>query len=398
MEEHEKKELDKPIHHNQNKPNKKNKPLSKSFYLKLYMVLGIAIIIFAGFNIAQSTSFENLFNQKLSEAKKAAIPAKIQLVTINNADCEDCFDIAPVVASLKKANVDITEEKAYEFDSMIAKKLIKKHALEKIPTLLVSGEIDKLNIRDLEKKDNLLIFTKLAPPYTDTQTGEVLGKVSTILLEDSSCKQCNDLSRISTTLKQSGIVIEEQKILESSDQKAQELIEKLGIEKLPAFLISNDINVHSFVEKIKQSGIAEKKGYYVVESPAPYIEVQTGKVRGLVDLTMITSTICPDCYDVKLHQQVFSRMGLAIENEETVDINSAEGIKLRMKYKLEKVPTIILAGDISVYEWFNQIWQRVGTVEDDGTYIFRNVELLGRGIVYQDLKSGETVDAGTTLG
>ncbi len=372
----------------------KNKwSFSDSFHLKVYLVLGLALVLVIAFNLAQGASFKTLFEQRLAEAKEAAVPAKIQLVVIKNSGCRDCFDIGPITASLKEANVNITEERVLEFDSKIAKELIEKYGLEKIPLLLVSGEIDKLNIRDLERGDGVLIFTKQTPPYTDAKTGEVRGRVTTFLLKDSSCNQCNDLGQIPATLRQSGIFIKEQKTLESSSPKAQELIRRMNITRLPAFLISNDINVYSFVEKIKQSGMVEKEGYYLVESLAPYVEVQTGKIRGLVDLTLITDQACASCYDVKLHKQIFAQMGLALEKEKTVDINSVEGIRLKAKYNLEKVPTVVLSGDLDAYTGFDQVWNQVGTIEEDGVYLFRNIELLGPAIVYRNLKNGSVMGA-----
>ncbi len=385
-----------------NKENKReNKERAKGsfgepFYLGIYLILGIILILIVVFNLFQGASFGALFNQKLAEAKEAAIPAKIQLVVIKNSGCRDCFDISSVIASLKGANVNVTEERVLEFDSKVAKELIEKYNLEKIPLLLVSGEIDKLNVRDLEREDGVLIFIKQTPPYTDAKTGEILGKVTALLLKDSSCEQCNDLSQIPLALRQSGVFIKEQKTLESSSQRAQELIQKMNITKLPAFLISSDVNAYSFAEKIKQSGMMEREGYYVVESLAPYIEVRTGKVRGLIELTLITDQSCSSCYDVNLHKQIFDQMGLAIEKEKTIDINSIEGIRLKAKYNLEKVPTVVLSGDLEAYTGFDQVWSQVGTIEEDGAYLFRNIELLGPAIIYKNLKNGSVV--GTAVG
>ncbi len=367
------------------------KSSDKSFYFKIYMALGVILVFILIYNLSLSVSLAGSLDKRIAEAKEAAVPARIQLVMITDPNCSDCFDIAPVISSLKSANTNVTEERSYELSSKVAEELIQKYAIEKVPALLVSGEVDKLSIRDMEKRENILVFANPAPPYTEAGTGKVIGKVSTILLESSSCEQCGDLSRISGVLEQSGIAVSERKKIDASTEEGQELIKKLEIRKLPAFLISSDINAYPFAEKIKQSGVAEKNGYYVLESPPPYVEVQTGRVRGIVNLMLVTSIICPNCYDVRMHKQIFSQVGLAIESEETVDISSAEGIELKMKYNMEKVPTVILSGDVGVYEWLSQVWEEVGTVEEDGAYVFRNVEQLGPGIVYQDLKKGEIV-------
>jgi len=371
--------------------------ISEKKYPQIFIVLSIILILIVTFNIIQTIPLGSMINGKIVEAKEAATPAKIQLITINNQKCADCVDISLIVDSLKKSNVNITEEKELEFNSQITKEIIDKYNIESVPTIIISGEIDKLNIKDMEKIDNVLIFSKLNPPYTETKTGKTIGLVYTTLIKDSSCTACRDLSSIPDTLTQSGVVVKEEKMLEKSDTKAQEWIKKLNIQKLPVFLISDDIEVYPFVEKMKQAKIPKKNGYYIFESLAPYAEVNTGKIRGLVDLTMISDTKCTSCYDVNIHKQIFSQIGFAILNEKIVDINSVEGVKLKNKYLLEKVPTVILTGDLNAYTDFEQLWQQVGTIEDDGTYILRNVGNLGEGIIYHDLNSDKIIGETTTV-
>ncbi len=55
------------------------------------------------------------------------------------------------------------------------------------------------------------------------------------------------------------------------------------------------------------------------------------------------------------------------------------------KYSVEKVPTVILGGDLEIYEGFDAVWEQVGTIEEDGSYVFRELDVLGQQIVYKDL-------------
>jgi hypothetical protein len=80
---------------------------------------------------------------------------------------------------------------------------------------------------------------------------------------------------------------------------------------------------------------------------------------------------------------------LAIDEESIVDTGSDEGKQLLDKYDIENVPTIILDGDLEVYDNFKAVWENVGTIEDDGTYVFRTITAMGQGIVYNDLAAGE---------
>ena len=55
------------------------------------------------------------------------------------------------------------------------------------------------------------------------------------------------------------------------------------------------------------------------------------------------------------------------------------------------MPTIILTGDADKYPSMTGVWPTVGTVEDDGAYIFRKVEVLRQ--TYKDLTTGEVVSS-----
>ncbi len=129
MEEHEK-------HH------KKSKTLSSTFYKKLMVMFSLVLIIFALYNIYQGKSFRVLFEEKLAEAKEAARPAELQL-TIISTTCYDCYDINAVVDILELAGDNITSKKELVFLSEEANRLIKEYQIDKVPTIIVTGELNK---------------------------------------------------------------------------------------------------------------------------------------------------------------------------------------------------------------------------------------------------------------
>lgn len=378
-------------HKVEDKYHHKKNIFNNKFYTNLFLFIGVILIVLTLFNIFQGRDFSMLFDEKMINAKENLIPAELQLVVINTPKCEGCFDIMPLVDSIKKQNVNITEEIILQSNSEQAKKLIDKYNIEKLPTLLISGEIEKLKIKGLEEREGRLIFTELNPPYFDAKSGRILGRVSTILLKDSSCKECIDFNSVLNTLEQSGVVLGEHKILEKSTSEAQKLINNFNLEKLPTLLISDDVEMYSISEKMKASGLLKQNSFFVVESPAPYVEIKTGDVRGLVKVTLITDLTCDNCYDVNMHKEILTGMNMALNEEKIVDINSAEGLKLKILHNLVKVPTVIITGDLDAYTGFDQVWKQVGTIELNGAYVFRNLELLGPGIIYKDLLTGKVV-------
>ena len=78
-----------------------------------------------------------------------------------------------------------------------------------------------------------------------------------------------------------------------------------------------------------------------------------------------------------------------MNSEKTVDIASDEGKALIKKYSIKSVPTIILSKDADAYPALKQIWQQVGSVEEDGNYVFREVTQMGS---YKDLTTGDVVN------
>ena len=188
--------------------------LTRSSYEKLFITMGIILVIITLFNIYQGRSFGIAISQEIIELEEASRPAEIQLTTISSSNCQDCFDISPIVESIKSANVNITKEESLDLDSEEAKELIDNHNIEKIPTVLVIGEIDKLDIVGLEEQNNALVFTQQFPSYIDIASNKIIGRVSAIIINDSSCDKCTDLTPILDGLKQFGVNIFSEKIIE----------------------------------------------------------------------------------------------------------------------------------------------------------------------------------------
>ena len=70
-------------------------------------------------------------------------------------------------------------------------------------------------------------------------------------------------------------------------------------------------------------------------------------------------------------------------------MSSKEGKALIAEYGIEKVPTILIKGDAGAYPSLVKAWKSVGTVEQDGTYVFRKLEIIKK--TYKDLATGEVV-------
>lgn len=272
------------------------KQLGKGFNLNFWLFLILANIFFGGLIIGVGISWRTnaLLNKKIAETKEAERPADIDIVILQESNCQDCSDLSPLIEAIKKENVKINSEETVEIASSAGLELVNKYKITKVPTLIISGEIEKeANLKAMwpqlgEVKDNTFILTQVGAPYVLTSSGDVVGRVELIMLTDNSCREC---------------------------------------------------------------------------------------------------------YNVTQHEAILQRLGLK-SSKQIIDISSSRGKELVDKYNIKLLPTIILIGDVEVYSSIKSVWSKVGTVEDDGTYVFREgVKQTG---TYKDLTTNEIVKSGNT--
>ncbi|MDO8428609.1 MAG: hypothetical protein Q7S92_05350 [Candidatus Diapherotrites archaeon] len=211
---------------------------------------------------------------------------------------------------------------------------------------------------------------------TDTNNPVTTPSIELISVTLDNCTNCIPLAGLISTVKQQvGIPVTERIVSFGSDE-SNTLIQEYGIERLPSVVIRGDLN--SFPELVSgfiQSGLGYQSsdGSLVFKSPFPvYYEIASGKLTGLVQMTKITVSDCTEC-SPGLTEQDFSSLSppIAFESIQEISSTSAEGQALLAKYNIRKIPTIVLSKEIKEYPQF-QNFLSVGTVEQDGSFIFRN--------------------------
>jgi len=349
----------------------------KKLELPLVIILGGIILI----NLILISIINVEYSNKLSEAKELARPAEIELITITPV-CTDCFDINNVIDTLKSKNVKITKETTLSKDEV--KDLIDKYKITKLPSLIVKGEIDKFDL-GLTKKDDALIFDEPQPPYLDLTSNKVEGRVSLTLITEPTCAECTDLGVIVDQLKQLMTISSENTL---TTNQASDLIQKYSIIKVPTIILSKDASVYPNMAKDwTQIGTVESDGMFIARDiNSPYLDLTTNEIKGIVDVIYITDKSCSECYNSTVHKQILDNFGVYVNKEETRDVQ--DSTSLISKYNIDKVPTIILSKEASAYPRLTAVWKDVGTVEEDGTYIFRKTEVMG---ISKDLKTNSLI-------
>lgn len=374
-------------------PEKKPKAISKklnieNIFIGITILLGIVVVI----NIILTFSLNKDIKKSSEAALEKLKPAKIELVIIKNSKCADCFDISAVAGHLKSANANITKETTFEFTSKEAKELIKKYGIEKVPAVVLTGEIEKASIQGLVKKEDALLLSDILPPYTSTATGKIEGRVVLYHLKDAACGKCSDLSILISQIKGAGVRIAQEKIIEPSSDEGKNLAKKYGIDFAPSIILSKDASIYGIIQQAwPQIGTKESDGSYVLRTASPpFINLTTGKLRGIVNIVYLADKSCAECYNVSQHREILANpqsFAVKIEKEETYDISDAKGKELIAKYNITQVPTAILSDEISAYPGSLALKQFY-SVEKDSFYVFRLLSVVG---TYKDLSTGQVV-------
>ncbi len=370
---------------------RKKQDIIKLLSKNVFVVLGTILVLISLYNSLQMSSLDNLLEQKDIEAKENARPAELELIIIKDSKCNNCFDISTIIDSIKNNNVKINNEETLDLKSNEAQTLINKYGIEKVPTTILSGEIDKINFDNLEKREDILLFTELTPPYTNTKNNRIIGIVFATILKDSSCDKCSDMSSILNGLKASGVVIVSERVIERNAKDGRELIKKYALKKIPTLIVSKELSYYGLDQNWNSIGTIEKDGTYITRTPnPPYLNLTTNKVEGLVSVIYLADNTCSDCYDPQeFHKPVLEGMNIVF-SEEKIDISGSLGKQLINDYSIEKIPTIILKGDADKYPILAQAWKDVGTIESDGSYVFRRVEIAQK--PYKDLNTNKVIN------
>jgi len=199
------------------------------------------------------------------------------------------------------------------------------------------------------------------------------------------------LDSLEQVLKQAGVGVTQVSSFDYSSPEGRELISRYGIQQVPAVVISEDIDAYpAIVQQLQRSGAVLKGDAYALHSTlAPYRDLKKNEIVGRVTLIMLKDENCSECYDVALNRGILSRFGLVITNQETYDAATGSAKALIEKYKITKIPAIVVSPDAQHYLSFVSVWEGVGSVESDGWYVMRRPEMLG---TYRDLTTNTIVN------
>ncbi|HLD28411.1 MAG TPA: hypothetical protein VJB67_02265 [Patescibacteria group bacterium] len=268
-----------------------NQEFQNQFKLNSKLAIALAIITLASilFGLIATTWTNLILDSRIATAREAERPAEISIIEIKEPSCLDCFDLTPIIDAIKKESVNIVSQRIVELASVEGAELVKKYNITKVPSLIVSGEINKNAKLKLiwpqagDIVDNIFVMRQVVAPYVLTDSGEVRGRMQWVMLTDTACDDCYDVTLHEDILKRYGLPTENQKIIGRQLSEGQELIAKYDITLLPTIILTGDVDDYPSLTKIwSQVGTIESDGAYVfregVKQMGTYRDLNTGQV------------------------------------------------------------------------------------------------------------------------
>ena len=345
----------------------------------------------------------------------------ISITFINVENCSTCYNMTEVIEELEKLGAK-TKVKEYIYpinkESKVTQKLdslLKKYDIQKIPALILEAPANKikmnrsgvfpefmtypqivefLKILKLRKKGLKVIVEAPEPIYYNLSSKQLEGFVNVIEIKAPNCKRCNNMTKFREWLPHR-CVVEKYLSADYNTELAQQLIEKYNIKRLPAVVLDPDAGLYELLkEEWGSFGTIEEDGYFIARNiTIPFYDVDDGKIKGIVDITYIYDPLCEDCYNYSLHRETLKRFGVIIGKETVLPRYAPEAAILMNKYNIIAVPTFIASPDLKYYPALMKIWNQVGTIEEDGYFVFRNMEKMPERI-YIDTQTNKKVVGG----
>lgn len=208
--------------------------------------------------------------------------------------------------------------------------------------------------------------------------------IKIVKITASGCKECFDAEKAVAEFKKQNIKVLEEKTLNLDSPEAGAAISKLEIKKVPTFIATGEINKDNLSFYVKSKGEI-KDGTFIFTKLIPlYLNPETSEEEGWVTASLILDPSCPKCANLRPSIENFKKSGVKIKEINEYAWNSFQGQTLISKYNLTKIPAFIFSPEFDLYTNVKNTWNNFGTIEEDKSYVARNVPFA-----YRDLEKGQ---------
>ncbi len=191
-------------------------------------------------------------------------------------------------------------------------------------------------------------------------------KISVTRIMIPECADCFSLDRAVEDLSKYNVKIKEDQSVAYNSEEGKKLIQDLNIKRVPTYILTGDINSSNLTNTLSANGVKVNKTFVYTKVGTVFLDLETQKYRGRINVTYINDDECTQCLDLRRTIGSYrQKMNLVVSDEKGVLWNSREGQVLIKQYKITKIPTFILTGDMDAYEELIKFWHiyELGTVE-----------------------------------
>ena len=226
----------------------------------------------------------------VSEGRVAGI---VDIMIVNISGCERCLPPDVLVSQLREANVSVGSVITYDYNSSEGQAAIARYNMTKLPGIVFSGDLmlyNELNgLPDLSKvlssaSGGNLVWSYYSMPYREADTGNLRGAVEMVMLNDSSCTPCYDVTTNQQGVQQLGVYVINTTMYDISSTEGRALVARYNVTKVPTFLLSPEASIYGNVGQVWPNlGTIEADGWYVFRNMdalngATYKDLENGTI------------------------------------------------------------------------------------------------------------------------
>ena len=233
------------------------------------------------------------------DLEKQKFVGLLKITRIVNSTCFECTKAFDFQKNIEQGvGITFSDETELELNDSRAISLIRQYNITKIPSIIITGEIDEykglkeewLTIGNVEA-DGALVWRTIPPVYISLPSKQVKGRVTMLGLINSSCKQCYNVQIHEKELTAMGIQFANVTYIESNHTWAKSLIQKYGIDFVPTVLLDKELEEYYDYTQIRdvwsEVGSFEEDWWKVFRNPekisgnVTILNLTTGKIQNV---------------------------------------------------------------------------------------------------------------------
>jgi len=248
---------------------------------KLTIIISMFILIVVFLNLLSLNDSKNIISDMLEKYNELNRPANLDVMIIRDDKCVYCYDPEGLIGEISTEGVYIRSKRQIDYRHEEAKELVLKYKIEKVPAIIIGGEINKTeNLSNKLKAagdvvNGTFVFKSPGMPYVDTQTGKTIGSVKIILMSANDCSECYNYEKYIAELKILGIPTSNRETIDYMSGAGKTMVSEKSIERVPTFILLGDLDQYPTLKKIQDY---ENDVFVLRDVIGPYFNIREGRL------------------------------------------------------------------------------------------------------------------------